>query len=717
VKLTSQRLIASGALDIRARFVRLLSLLVRIASSATEGERRILDSLITETRQELARYIENVTEVIEGGRAMLSKTPTAPWPKTYREHLVNEVESGYQSLRQAHLRAYPYISGRTTVPDDLRHFLFRSVGLSLVSPTHRESIAIYPSPHMVWESSSTMVGSGDDDFATAGILIPYSEIASPLRWPLLVHELGHHISPGGLNSDRRRREAMAEHGVQDESLDDALSELQADRIAERATGATYALAMAREGYLLRIGNHFKQGGPTVLQRLTRLRHGADVADALPPEWHLDGTRIAVTTEETEEVLDDESLELISDLTDSLVDEPVTPGSAARITRARALLRRGDPIPSIPRGITPTPEMFARAAEGALTEAEIVELFNAIVEDPLTDAEILEAAWQQELDEKEDRILTRLVAPVTEDGLEKEMSELDANDVRLSRSLQAAAVHRWLLENDSEIADRALGSVAGDDEEEPASDDEEPSDDEADHVLITEPESAPLSDVQLVRRLSLPAKHPQRLVVRPIVDPEQVGGTTIDLRLGTEWEMLRTSRFRSLDPSDEQAEATDLLNRSVDEYRLSADDPHGLVLHPGELLLALSLEYLSLPNDMWGMLEGRSTWARLGLQVHATAGMVDAGFRGFLTLELQNNGRLPMVMYPGIRVGQLAFFPVHGIARPYGNKRGAAYADQARVRTAFTKQHEHRARHAYMQREQEAEAQRRKQRQIPTEGGG
>ncbi|MDR7188137.1 deoxycytidine triphosphate deaminase [Microbacterium sp. BE35] len=717
MKLTSQRLIASGALDIRARFVRLLSLLERIASSATESERRILDWLIAVTRDRLEKYVENVAGIIEGGHAMVAKAPGAPWPSPFRTYLVKAAEEGYQSLRQAHSTAYPYISGRTTVPDDLRHFLFRSVGLSLVSPTHREAIAIYPSSHMVWESSSTRVQTDADDFATAGILIPYSEIASPLRWPLLVHELGHHISPGGHSSDTLRAEALKRHGV--EELDDALSELQADRIAERATGATYAVAMAREGYLLRIGKHFKQGGPTVQQRLTELSYGADVADALPAEWHLDGTRVDMDTNEPEELFDPDALQTLSSIVGEIVPAPDEQDSSARIARARTLLRNGDPIPSIPRGITPPPEVFEQAAAGLLTKQEVVDLFNAIVEDPLTDAEILEAAWQQELDQDEESMLTRLIDPVTDEQLEKEMAALEAEDVRLSRSLQAAAVHRWLLENDADIAERAHIAESESSSAEPdvvQSSPLEAESKEADEpdVPISAVESAPLSDVQLVRRLNLPAKHRQRLVVRPIVDPDQVGGTTIDLRLGTEWEMLRTSRFRSLDPSDDQAQATDLLNRSVDEYRLAADDPHGLVLHPGELLLALSLEYLSLPNDLWGLLEGRSTWARLGLQVHATAGMVDAGFKGFLTLELQNTGRLPMVMYPGIRVGQLAFFPVAGIARPYGAKPGAAYADQARVRTAFTNQHEHRARHAYMQREEAAEKRRRESSQRKDE---
>jgi dCTP deaminase len=296
-------------------------------------------------------------------------------------------------------------------------------------------------------------------------------------------------------------------------------------------------------------------------------------------------------------------------------------------------------------------------------------------------------------------------------LQSEMVRIEQSDVRLSRSLQAAAVHNWLIANDTQISAALPAESSPPSAGEPVVEavpvplvsGKKPEPDAVPPAPLAE--SSPLSDVQLARRLTLPPGDTSRLVVRPLIDPGQVGGTTIDLRLGTEWETLRTSRFRSLDPSDDPAEVSDLLNESVEEFRLTAGEAQGLVLHPGELLLALTLEYLSLPPDLWGQLEGRSTWARVGLQVHATAGMVDAGFKGFLTLELQNTGRLPIVLYPGLRVGQMAFFPVSNIARPYSAKAGAAYTDQAKARTAFTAQHEHKARHMYIAQETQLESER------------
>lgn len=213
MKLTSQRLIASGALDIKVRFFRLLSLLERIASAAPPSERRILRTVIQETQEALSEYVGATAAVIQGGKVVVAKNGVgAPWPHTYRDALVRQVESGHESLRNLYSRAYPYINGSTSVPADLRHFLYRSLGLSMVSPTHREAIAIYPSAKLMWESTSTIIADDRAEAITASILIPYGEISAPARWPLLVHELGHHLSDGGQSSKKLRAEKLAEAG-------------------------------------------------------------------------------------------------------------------------------------------------------------------------------------------------------------------------------------------------------------------------------------------------------------------------------------------------------------------------------------------------------------------------------------------------------------------------------------------------------------------------
>lgn len=231
-----------------------------------------------------------------------------------------------------------------------------------------------------------------------------------------------------------------------------------------------------------------------------------------------------------------------------------------------------------------------------------------------------------------------------------------------------------------------------------------------------PESSPLGSLAIVRRLLLPFGHQQRLVINPLVADRQLGTTTIDLRLGTEWEAMRSYRFGSLDPGEDPDVANELLRNGVDEFRLTAGQREGIVLHPGELLLALTLEYLKLPADLWGVLEGRSTWARQGLQVHATAGMVDAGFEGYLTLELQNTGRIPLVLYPGLRLAQMAFHPITMTAYAYNSKPHAGYSGQARARSRFVEESEHRARYAYVRSQADAEPSRSAAGQEPLSQG-
>jgi dCTP deaminase len=98
-----------------------------------------------------------------------------------------------------------------------------------------------------------------------------------------------------------------------------------------------------------------------------------------------------------------------------------------------------------------------------------------------------------------------------------------------------------------------------------------------------------------------------------------------------------------------------------------------ILHPGDFTLASTLEYIVIPNYLSARLEGRSTWGRVGLQIHSTAGFVDPGFQGRLTFELNNLGRLPLPLYPGIRIGQLSFHRIESAATLYFEKDGSNFS--------------------------------------------
>jgi dCTP deaminase len=148
---------------------------------------------------------------------------------------------------------------------------------------------------------------------------------------------------------------------------------------------------------------------------------------------------------------------------------------------------------------------------------------------------------------------------------------------------------------------------------------------------------------------------RRLVITPLLDRKQIGRGAVDLRLGTEFLLLRRTQRPGLHPGeDTQQEVDDMQERVVVPF---GDE---LWLHPRHFVLAATLEYLALPDDMAAYVVGRSSWGRLGLIV-ATAVFVHPGFRGCLTLELVNEGDSPIALSPGIRVAQLAIHRLEHVA--------------------------------------------------------
>jgi dCTP deaminase len=132
----------------------------------------------------------------------------------------------------------------------------------------------------------------------------------------------------------------------------------------------------------------------------------------------------------------------------------------------------------------------------------------------------------------------------------------------------------------------------------------------------------------------------------------------------------TSTLSHLDLEADRDEIEQQKRRYFRRQRVGSEGV--FVLHPGQFVLASTLEYFRFPRDLAGRLEGRSSLGRLGLQVHATAGFVDPGFVGNLTFELINSGNLPIRIAPGFRLGQLCFFPLSEVQLPYGDKPHAKY---------------------------------------------
>jgi dCTP deaminase len=153
------------------------------------------------------------------------------------------------------------------------------------------------------------------------------------------------------------------------------------------------------------------------------------------------------------------------------------------------------------------------------------------------------------------------------------------------------------------------------------------------------------------------------------DPALVQPASIDVRCDRRFRVFRNSRYGFIDVRVPMPDLTELVE--------APDDDEPFILHPGEFVLGSTLERLTLGVDIVARLEGKSSLGRLGLQVHSTAGFVDPGFSGHITLELSNVANLPITLWPGMKIGQLCMFRLSSPAEhPYGSAvYGSRYQDQ------------------------------------------
>jgi dCTP deaminase len=175
----------------------------------------------------------------------------------------------------------------------------------------------------------------------------------------------------------------------------------------------------------------------------------------------------------------------------------------------------------------------------------------------------------------------------------------------------------------------------------------------------------LSDVDILARLEA-----GDLVIDPLADVDtQVQPASVDLRLGSEFLEFRRTNIPCIHPTSE---------REVDEYvtETYVEEGDEFILHPGDFVLGTTRERVEVPADLLATVEGRSSLGRLAIVIHATAGIVDPGYEGQITLELSNLGTAPVALTPGMRVSQLVFTELKQPARrPYGTDRGSKYQGQ------------------------------------------
>lgn len=152
------------------------------------------------------------------------------------------------------------------------------------------------------------------------------------------------------------------------------------------------------------------------------------------------------------------------------------------------------------------------------------------------------------------------------------------------------------------------------------------------------------------------------------EPAMIQPSSVDVRLDKYFRVFENHRYPHIDPAEEQSELTRVIEVS---------DGEAFVLHPGEFVLGSTWEQVSLGPSIAARLEGKSSLGRLGLLTHSTAGFIDPGFTGHVTLELSNMATLPVKLWPGMKIGQLCFFQLSSPAEhPYGSKEyGSRYQGQ------------------------------------------
>ena len=176
----------------------------------------------------------------------------------------------------------------------------------------------------------------------------------------------------------------------------------------------------------------------------------------------------------------------------------------------------------------------------------------------------------------------------------------------------------------------------------------------------------LSDVDIRRYIEQ-----GKISVTPALPPEQFGSCSVDFRLGSEFSVFEHSKHAFIDLRDKTA-IQDLMRTIT----IPPSEP--FILQPGEFALAITEERLELDADVLGRLEGRSSLGRIGIIVHGTAGLFDPGWRGKATLELSNLGRMPVALYPGMRICSFTFEQLSSpSSMPYYKKASNKYAGQER----------------------------------------
>lgn len=557
--------------------------------------------------------------------------------------------------------------------------------------------------HSSLERLQPLESSGERNIV---LQLPKVDLASALAWPLLAHEMGHAIDfDRGISAGIAERLAPGTDQRLRLLITDICEELTADLVAARVLGPSAVCALLSFIYCVlpqepiewdptpRLQGKSQRVYPasrwrariaydylaTKTGELTLLRR--EVED-FEKAWRfragvLLGEDQAATVAATEQSV---FSGLISTLAEDIVREvdalPIVDFSLghADLSRHAKRLERGLPVSAQGESRTRLLAAIRRFKQkSARSRRDFHSLVARFEEKPTTISAILLSGCVQR-----DQLISTASAAIGEKSLASAIrvsDQMERMDLLLRTSIDASAVDDRLIRRRK--ANEAVIKANGISSDSSVTEAAQP------RRRLDEKEKSLLGDIQILSRL-VARNDVQLLFVSPLVSPlTQLGPSSLDVRLGTDVYVTATSTLSHLDLEVDRA----VLERQKRQYfRRQRVGPDGeFFLHPGEFVLATTLEYFRFPRDIAGRLEGRSSLGRLGLQVHATAGFVDPGFEGNLTFELINSGNLPIRIAPGFRLGQLCFFPVSGVQVAYGDKPNAKYsgsisAEPSRIET-------------------------------------
>ncbi len=162
----------------------------------------------------------------------------------------------------------------------------------------------------------------------------------------------------------------------------------------------------------------------------------------------------------------------------------------------------------------------------------------------------------------------------------------------------------------------------------------------------------------------------RISITPIVSEDQINPSSVDLRLGKQFRVFKHAEVTHIDPRNSNHSTNDLMNL------IEIDEESPFIIHPGEFVLGITKEYVKFPDDLVGRLDGKSSWGRLGIVIHSTAGTIDPGFEGKLTLEITNVSKVPVCLYPGSKICKITFETLTSPSElPYNKRKDSKYFKQ------------------------------------------